>query len=285
MIFRKAIRHTSREPSNRMKSAYIRSCRNKQEKLPLLAPLIAEAQPSFEEIERQRAITSKACSKNMRDLSACHWRDVRRRLTDLPLDVRKALLERYRTSSMPKESGTLSHLLWRGITSDVSADEMPFMAPEERARRIADLNDRARSDDKTTRLRTAYSKGFAKFVAGGFVADEDFEYPHPHLHYSRGLMSIVADRVRNYQDFSANEDPTGERREGYFSVNGVQLRFVIFYISHCSDGLATVPWNNDLSRRWIWIGLADEVADLATATISSGWALYRSSCEVIFPAE
>lgn len=98
-------------------------------------------------------------------------------------------------------------------------------------------------------------------------------------------MSIVADRIRNYQDFSANEDPTGERREGYFSVNGVQLRFVIFYISHCSDGLATVAWNNDLSRRWIWIGLADEVADLATATISSGWALYQSSSEVIFPAE
>lgn len=285
MIFKKAIRHTPRVPSNRMKSAYVRSCRNKQDKLPLLAPLIAEAQPSFEEMERQRAITSKACSKNLRDLSARHWRSARTRLADLPKGVRQSLLERYRTSSMPKESGTLCHLLWRGITTDISADEMPFMAPEERTTRIADLNDRARSNDMTTRLRKAYSKGFAKFVAGGFVADEDFEYPHPYLHYSRGLMSIVADRIRNYQDFSANEDPTGERREGYFSVNGVQLRFVIFYISHCSDGLATVAWNNDLSRRWIWIGLADEVADLATATISSGWALYQSSSEVIFPAD
>lgn len=133
-------------------------------------------------MERQRAIISKACSKNIRDLSARHWRSVRTRLCDLPKGVRQSLLERYRTSSMPKESGTLSHLLWRGITMDVSADEMPFVAPEERTARIADLNDRARSNDMSTRLRKAYSKGFAKFVAGGFVADEDFAYPHPYLH-------------------------------------------------------------------------------------------------------
>ena len=56
MQFVRKQRHGPRVITPRQLSAYERSCRAKREKLPLLAPLIAEAQlPAEEEMARRQA--------------------------------------------------------------------------------------------------------------------------------------------------------------------------------------------------------------------------------------
>ncbi len=273
MQFRRSIRHTRPDqPSSRQLAAYERSTRRKQEALPLLAPLIAEAQlPAGDEFARRRQLIART-DQAMRDAKADGWRSVRRRLYDLPPRLRAIVLDRYHSSSMPRESGTISYLLWRELLGvECSGAEMPQLDPADRLGRIQALNDRARAADRWTRYREAFSPGCMAFLAPGFQATETAPKPHVILDVSRGRWSLLFRRVADYNEFTHNTDPSGERRSGVFELMGVNFRFEILYLNSGDDEPAAVPWNLDLSRRWVWIGLEDETPDLSTAAVTDGW--------------
>lgn len=273
MEFKKKPRHPRQdEPTPRQLAAYERTKKRKQDALPLLAPLIAEAQlPVDQEFERRRELIART-DQRMRDFEARHWRNVRKRLYDLPARLRAMVLARYHGGRMPRESGTLSFLLWRELMGvEIAADEMPLLSDDARLARIQDLNDRARQGDTWTRYRRAYSVGAMAFLAPGFQPSEDADRPHVVLDISRGRASLLCGRVAAYADFTHNTDPSGERRSGYFEVLGARFRFEVLYLNTGDDCPATVPWNIDLSRRWIWFGLEDEAVDLSTSAVTDGW--------------
>lgn len=273
MEFKKKLRHPRPdEPSTRQLAAYERTKKRKQDALPLLAPLIAENQLSVaQEFERRRALIERTDQK-MRDLDASQWRAVRKRLYDLPSRLRAVVLARYHGGRMPREAGTLSYLLWRELMGvQVAADEMPPLSDVARLELIRGINDRARQGDTWTRYRRAYSVGAMAFLAPGFQPSEDADEPHVVLDVSPGRLSLLCDRVAAYDDFSHNTDPSGERRSGYFEILGTRFRFEVLYLNTGDDGPATVPWNIDLSRRWVWFGLEDEAVDLSTAAVTDGW--------------
>ena len=145
------------------------------------------------------------------------------------------------------------------------------MPTADRLSAVAALNDRARAGDTNTRCRRAYSPGAMAFLAPGFVPDEEYERPQVYLHVSRGRWCLLWDGVADFVGFTHNIDPSGERRCGVFSALGTPFRFEVFYLSHQDDGDAVAPWNSDLSRRVVWVGCADEIADLSQATFESGW--------------
>lgn len=273
MQFKKSFRHPRQdEPTGRQLAAYERTKKRKQDALPLLAPLIAETQlPVAEEFERRRELIARTDQK-MRDMSARHWRDFRKRLYDLPARLRTQVLARYHGGRMPRASGTLSYLLWRELMGvEVAVEEMPTLSQDARLTIIQNLNDRARQGDTWTRYRRAYSEGVMAFLAPGFQPSEDADRPHVVLDVSRGRASLLCERVASYDDFTHNSDPSGERRTGYFEVLGTRFRFEVLYLNTGDDGPATVPWNLDLSRRWVWFGLEDEAVDLSTSAVTDGW--------------
>lgn len=273
MQFRKTVRHGPRTITPRKLAAYERSCRAKRDKLPLLAPLIAETQlPADEEMARRLAADVRQ-EKATRDAKAARWRAVRARLFALPVHARRAILDRYHSSRWyPRDSGTISWLIWDALkTIPVPSDTLPPIADADRVAATAALNDRARQGDTWTRCRRAYSPGAMAFLAPGFTPDEEYSRPRLHLHTSLGRSALLWHGVADFVGFTHNVDPSGERRCGVFEALGQTFRFEVFYLSHQDDGPAVAPWNFDLSRRVVWVGLADELADLTAATFDSGW--------------
>jgi hypothetical protein len=273
MQFVRKQRHGPRVITPRQLSAYERSCRAKREKLPLLAPLIAETQlPAEEEMARRQA-GDIVWEQSARDAHAAKWREVRARLFALPDHARAAVLARYNSSRwFPRNPGLLASLIWdtlKGVA--VPASTLLPMPPADRLSAVAALNDRARAGDTETRCRRAYSPGAMAFLAPGFVPDEEYDRPQVYLHVSRGRWCLLWDGVADFVGFTHNIDPSGERRCGVFSALGTPFRFEVFYLSHQDDGDAVAPWNSDLSRRVVWVGCADEIADLSQATFESGW--------------
>ena len=94
MQFVRKQRHGPRVITPRQLSAYERSCRAKREKLPLLAPLIAETQlPAEEEMARRQA-GDIVWEQRARDAHAAKWREVRARPFALPDHAPPAALGR-----------------------------------------------------------------------------------------------------------------------------------------------------------------------------------------------
>lgn len=272
MQFNRKVRHGPRTITPRKLAAYERSCRAKRDALPLLAPLIAEAQlPAAEEMARRQA-SDLIWEQRNRDDHAAKWRQVRARLFALPDHARHAVLSRYNSSRwFPREPGLLATIIQDTLKGvPVAADTLPAVSPEARFAAVTDLNDRARAGDPHTRTRRAYSPGAMRFLAPGFEPTEDEPEARLNLHTSSGRWSLLWHGVASFDAFSHNVDPTGERRAGVFDALGSTFRFEVFVLSHCDDGPAVAPHLADLSRRVVWIGLADEVADLSVATWSEG---------------
>ncbi|QYC12410.1 hypothetical protein [Brevundimonas nasdae] len=276
MQFKRTVRHPEWQSTTRKESAYRRSCQRKQDALPLLAPLIAEKQRPVEEEFERRRVASLEWEASRRRQIASDWRAVRRRLFDLPDYARKAVVDRYHSSRwFPREARILYALLWSELRAvSVRPEDMPAMDAAGRLAECQRFNDMARRgglDAAQVRARYAYSPGAMAFLAPGFQPTEDASEPHLYLHTSRGRWSILFDRVRAFEDFNHNCDPSGERRSGVFEALGSRFRFEVLSLNHCDDEPAAVAWNIDLSRRWVWIGLEDETPNLDQATISDGW--------------
>jgi hypothetical protein len=271
MLFRKAIRREPRQITDRIVRAYERSCRQKQERLPLFADHIAQAQlPAAEEMER-RHLADAAYARDRRNERAARWREVRARLFALPAHARSAVLDRYRANRWyPHEPGFLASIIWDALRAvPVSAEDVA--PPADAGARIADLNDRARSGDTATRRRFCYSPSVMAWLCPDFAADEDHDRPRIYTHTNQAWHVSISERVRGYDAFTHNTDPSGERRSGVFEFLGVWFRFEVVVVGHADNGPSAAPWNIDLSRRIVWIGLADETVDLDAATYNGGW--------------
>lgn len=272
MQFERYTTHAPREVTPRMVAAYARSCAAKQAALPLLAPLIAETQLPVEDEMARRAVMRSAQERSDRAYRAAGWLNVRRRLFALPERARRIVLDRYHSSRWyPRKSGTLAAIIWSSLKDvRIAAEEVPPVADEVRLEALRALNDRARQGDPYTRSRRAYSPGALRFLAPGFEPTEDEPVARLNLHTSRGRWALLWHGVADFLDFSHNVDPTGERRAGVFDALGLTFRFEVFALNHCDDGEAVAPHLIDLSRRIVWVGLADEVADLSVATWTEG---------------
>lgn len=271
MKFAKKERHGPREITPRQVSAYARSCRQKQEKFPLFAAAIAEGQaPADEEMARRVALDVAMEQRNRNDRAA-DWRKVRRRLFDLPADARAVVLARYNANQWyPRQPGFLASLIW-GALKGYRLDAAQVQAPADAREQIAALNDRARAQDTFTRRRFGYSPAVMAWLAPNFTPDEDYARPNVWLHADSGWRGAINQRVSDHWDFSHNIDPTGERRCGLFEFLGVWFRFEILCVGHDDNQPSAAPWNIDLSRRLVWIGLEDEAVDIESATYAGGW--------------
>lgn len=277
MQFTRIPRPEARAITGRKLAAYARSCKAKQDRLPLLAPLIAENQLSPEAEMSRRQANDLIAEQASRDRRAAKWREVRARLFALPSTHRNAVLAYYHGSRwLPRNPETLATIIWREVADlPVNPDEVAPFDPATRLALTRSYNDRARAGDPFTRSRRAYSPGAMAWLAPGFEPSCDYARPQLHLHTSRGRWSILHDRVAHYDEFSHNTDPTHERRAGYFEAMGAVFRFEVCHQSPADDfAPSAAPWNLDLSRRAVWLGLADEPLDLRLATFESGWT-YR----------
>lgn len=79
--------------TGRKKAAATRWQRRQRERLPLLAPLIAEAQPSIDEVMAERVERWDSSERWWRDQRAGMWRRARRHVDGHDPAVRRALLD------------------------------------------------------------------------------------------------------------------------------------------------------------------------------------------------
>jgi len=79
--------------TDRKRAAAVRLQRRQRDKLPLLAPLIAQAQPSIDAVMTARVANWIEWEQNDRDRRAASWRKARRALDGHKAGVRRALLD------------------------------------------------------------------------------------------------------------------------------------------------------------------------------------------------
>lgn len=83
------------EVTDRKRAAAARWQRRRREALPLLAPLIAEAQPGIDAVMAERVERWDRTEQRWRDRRAGQWRRARRRIDALDPAVRRAVLDHW----------------------------------------------------------------------------------------------------------------------------------------------------------------------------------------------
>lgn len=92
MRFKRAPRVEGYKETARKRAAVLVSQRHQREKLPLFADLIAETQPTVEDVIAHRHRVWPIAEQKRRDELAGRWREARRRLNELPEPARSAML-------------------------------------------------------------------------------------------------------------------------------------------------------------------------------------------------
>lgn len=113
------------EPFNdtgRKRAACARAQRREREAFPLLAPLIAEQQPSIEAIMAERASRWIVDQQDYRARRAAHWRQARARLGHYPPDIRAKLLAYWQGCKWPGDPNYLMSMLHMFDTDRLSLD-------------------------------------------------------------------------------------------------------------------------------------------------------------------
>lgn len=93
------------EPTNRKIAAGAKRLRLDREKLPLFADLIAEQQPSLDELMERRAFAFVQNQIDTRARKAASWREARARYFQLPQPLRAHFLKWWNQSSYPGDGG------------------------------------------------------------------------------------------------------------------------------------------------------------------------------------
>lgn len=274
MIFRPYISHAvgPYEVTGRKVSAWKRKLKAEQAALPLFAELIAERQLTPEqEMARRVALDWRAEEQARRDRHAAHWREARARYYALPVKVRSVVRDTWNAHRwLPKTSASMASWIWmKGEAVTVSAADMPPIADDVRQAHTRRLNDAARRADPWTRCKRAYSPGVMKWFAYGVDQSAEERQGLANFGSSSGLWGVLFHAVASYDDFQHNTDPHGDRRTGVVEAFGSLFRFEIFTRQAGSDEPCDVTWNGDVARRVLWIGLADEPADLSAATLQT----------------
>lgn len=92
MRFTRARRVEGYTETARKRAAVLISQRRQREKLPLFAPLIAEEQPSVDDVIAQRHAYWPVAQQKRRDERAAAWREARAAVFALPDDIRRPFL-------------------------------------------------------------------------------------------------------------------------------------------------------------------------------------------------
>lgn len=194
---------------------------------------------------------------------ADEWRRVRQRIYALPPHIRASIHVEWTRYGEPKEPASLSALVWRVCKKlGAAPEDFPELSPASRQELTAILNDRARLDDPETRCQRIFSAGALLWLAPGWTPRGEAAYPILHVETCDYRLAELTGAIAGYSAFDMRSDPTGERREGRFTLGGAAFVFRIFYRRPGSGQECPTPWNADLSTRLLWVARADEASGI-----------------------
>ena len=125
MRFKRCERHPFTDTS-RKRAALRRKQRLEREALPLLADLVAEAQPSEDEVMLARAIQWLEQERRSRARRAERWREARRRLAGFSANERAVLRDAWNRAPYPADPVYLPDFLHGYSLGRFTLDRMPF---------------------------------------------------------------------------------------------------------------------------------------------------------------
>ena len=125
MRFKRCERHPFTD-TGRKRAALRRKQRLEREALPLLAYLVAEAQPSEDDVMEARAVQWLEHERRSRALRADRWREARRRLSGFSADERAVLRDAWNRAPYPADPVYLLDFLHSYGVGRFTLDQMPF---------------------------------------------------------------------------------------------------------------------------------------------------------------
>ncbi|WP_217895033.1 DUF3768 domain-containing protein [Sphingobium sp. Z007] len=227
--------------------------------LPLFAEATAATQIGADEEMQRRIANTERHRQDRRNQIAKGWRDVRARFYALPAHVRAPIAAKWARWTGPANSSMLLYII-QTIAADLTAEpgDFPQISAEQRHAETKRLNDLALLANPWARCDRVLSPGVMLWLSPFFEPTEDVPAPRMYLDTNLGLHGRLHDAVAQYADFGHNTDPTGEHRTGSFQIDATAFRFAISYQRPKTAEPSRVPWSTDLTRRVLWIGLADE---------------------------
>lgn len=129
MRFKRWPRVSAYEDTARKRAAFHRSQRQQRERLPLLADLIAEQQPSVEAEMARRAVWWPEQQQEDRDRRARAWRRARARLAAYGGNLRPILRQLWRECPYPADPACLLDLLHGVDTGRIDPERPPWKHP------------------------------------------------------------------------------------------------------------------------------------------------------------
>lgn len=118
--------------TTRKRAGVLRHQKRQRDRLPLLAPLIAETQPSVDDEMAHRALAWDDWQQDLRDRRAAHWRRARARLASYGDNLRAAIRAMWQEAPYPAEPEYLLDMLHRIDTGQVTPERPPWrLSPEE----------------------------------------------------------------------------------------------------------------------------------------------------------
>ena len=263
MMFKRVRRPEPYAVTPRKVAAYNRRLVRERDALPLLADFVAADQLTAEAEMQRRAVIYDAATMERRAWLAGRWRLVRARYFALPAHIRRAIDLSWRRYGGPKDAVNLSSMLWRvAAEHGASPSDFPHLSAEDRRRMTAELNDRARLDDRTTRCSRSFSPQTLAWLSPGWEPSELYPAPQLHLTTSQTRFMELWNAIATYDAFGHNSDPARDRSTGVFEIGGAAFRFQIHYLRPKSSEPSPTPWNADLARRVIFVKVEGELADL-----------------------
>jgi hypothetical protein len=250
--------------TSRKIGAFERKKRREIEALPLFADATAAAHISAADEMERREIAAMKTARQRRDFIARQWREARADYYTLPRHVRDATMQRWTNWTGPATSSCLLHLMkLEGARATAAPEDYPQIGAEDRHARTVYFNRLAREESPYARAERIHSPGVLLWLSPFFEPSPDRPEPRLYLTTNLGLLSLLHRALASYADFGHNSDPSGEQRAGCFAIEGTAFRFQISYHRHEDDTASRVPWDTYLTRRILWIGLADEVPPYA----------------------
>ncbi|ALR23156.1 DUF3768 domain-containing protein [Sphingobium baderi] len=241
-------------------AAFERKKRRQIEALPLFADATAAAQISAADEMERREVSAMNAARDRRAFIARQWREMRADYYGLPRHVRESIADRWRRWTGPATSSCLLHLMKvEGAQATAAPEDYPHISAEDRHARTVYFNRLAREHNNPyARCERIHSPGVLLWLSPFFAPLPDQPEPRLYLTTNLGLHGLLHDALAAFCDFGHNSDPSGEQRAGFFEIEGTTFRFQISYHRHDSDEPSRVPWDTYLTRRILWIGLADE---------------------------
>jgi hypothetical protein len=129
MRFKKWPNATPFEVTERKRAAVLVSQRRKREALPLLAPLIAETQPSVDVVMEMRATLWVTHEQKTRDRRAADWREARRRLERVG-DTQPLVRSLWNEAPYPADPGYLLDFLLQIERGKINPTSPPWRYTE-----------------------------------------------------------------------------------------------------------------------------------------------------------